>query len=384
MKINWITGHFYPETGGVEKHVEQIARMLITKGHEVVVHASAITVNNKKLPLIGELGEIRIQRYKPKFNLSFYFSMLKPDLKEGDIVVMEGYPSLTNDHIRKKYQTRFPLVVFIQGAVMPFGGLASFMKRIYDSVYGVKTLKTVDRIIAMTELEKNWCMEKGIDGSKIEIIPNGIPEEAFFEYDPQISKKKYNLKRYVLFIGRMYQDKAPSHLVSALSKLHDDFEDLGIIFVGPDQGEVAKIKTQAKQFGLENRIIYAGKVSDTEKYELLSGCEFFALPSKFEAQGIVFLEAWAQKKAVIGTEVGGVPYVVKDRVRGLLYEYGDIDALAGHIRYLLENPAESKRLGERGFRHVDSECRWENVVVRIERLYLDSIEDFGKTKKTGS
>lgn len=378
MKINWVTSHFYPETGGVEKHVEQISSQLIERGHEVTVHASAVAVNKERLPLTGKLGKIKIFRYKPQFNLNFYFSKWKPDIKEGDIVVMEGYPSLTNDYIRKKYGTKFPLVIYIQGAVMPLGGFASFMKKIYDSVYGVKTLKTVDRIIAMTELEKNWCVEKGIDAKKIEIIPNGIPDEAFEGYDPLTPKEKYGLKRYILFIGRMYLEKAPAHLVKALSKLHDDFKDLGVIFVGPDQGEVAKVQSLAKQLGLEEKVVYAGKVSDRKKYELLSGCEFMALPSKFEAQGIVFLEAWAQKKAVIGTKVGGVPYVVEDGETGLLYEYGDIDALTGHIRFLLENPDESKMIGNRGFEITNKECRWKNVVDRIEKLYTDTVQGFGR------
>ena len=378
MKINWITSHFYPETGGVEKHVEQISNQLIERGHEVVVHASSVTVNKEILPSSGELGEIKILRYKPKFNLSFYFSLLKPEITDGDIVVMEGYPILTNDYIRKKYRNKFPLIIFIQGAVMPLRGFASFMKKIYDSIYGVKTLKTVDRIIAMTDLEKNWCIEKGIDTKKIEIIPNGIPNEAFKEYDPQITKQKYNLEKYILFIGRMYHEKAPAHLVQALSKLHDDFKDLGVIYVGPDQGEAAKVKSLAEQLGLEENVVYAGKVTDREKYELLSGCEFMALPSKFEAQGIVFLEAWAQKKAVIGTKVGGVSYVVKDGKTGLLYEYGDIDALTRHIRFLLENPEKAKMIGDRGFEITNKECRWKNVVDRIEKLYIDTIQGFGR------
>lgn len=381
MKINWVAPHFYPETGGVETHVEQISKQLIERGHEVTVHTSAVTVNKEKLPSAGELGDIKIRRYKPSINRGFYLCLWKPDIKDGDIIAMEGYPSLTNDHVRRKYGKNFPLVIYSQGVVLTLTGFGALMKRIYDGLYGVKTLRKADRIVAMTELEKNWCREKGIDTNKIEIIPNGIFDEAFDTYDPNLPKQKYGLKKYLLFIGRMYHEKAPTHLVQALSRLQDDFKDLGIIFVGPDQGEVGKVKAMTKELGLEEKVVYAGKVSDKEKYELLAGCEFFVLPSKHESQGIVFVEAWAQKKAVIGTKVGGVPYVVKDGETGLLYNYGDIDALTGHIRFLLENPGDSKKIGIRGFEIASKEYRWKNVVDRIERLYLDAIEQFRKNGK---
>lgn len=373
MKINWIAPHFFPETGGVETHVEQISNLLIERGHSVVVHTSSVTVTKKELPLSDKLGNIEIKRYKPSINLSFYLTKIKPEIEDGDIIAMEGYPSLTNDYVRKKYAKRFPLVIYIQGVVLPLSGFSAFQKRIYDSFFGIPTLKKVNRLIAMTRLEKDWCRDKGIDIGKIEIIPNGIPDSAFGNYNPEIPKQKFGLTRYLLFIGRMYHEKAPTHLVSALSRIKDEFPDLGVIFIGPDQGEADKVKGMAKNLGLEDKIVYAGKVSEKEKYELLSGTEIFVLPSKFEAQGIVFVEAGAQKKPVIGTMVGGVPYVVRDGETGLLYDYGNISDLTKHIKYLLENPDKAQAMGEKGFEIADKDSRWDTVIDKIENLYNNAI-----------
>ncbi|UCF09086.1 MAG: glycosyltransferase family 4 protein, partial [Thermoplasmata archaeon] len=237
MKINWVAPHFHPETGGVETHVTQVSNYLIERGHKVTVHTSAVTVNKENLPATGELGEIKIKRYQPTFNRSFYMSRFKPEIYLGDIIVMEGYPSLTNDYVVKKCYGRFPMVIFIQGVVLPLSGFNKRMKGFYDALIGVRTLNSADRLIAMTELEKNWCAEEGIETEKIEIIPNGIPKEAFKRYDGDAPKGKFGQDRYLLFIGRMYQEKAPSHLVHALTNLQNDFPRLGAIFVGPDQGE---------------------------------------------------------------------------------------------------------------------------------------------------
>lgn len=378
MKINWVAPHFYPETGGVETHVEQISNYLIERGHSVTVHTSAVSVTKENLPETGELGEIKIKRYRPSFNRSFYMSRFKPVFYLGDIIVMEGYPSLTNDFIVKKYYGRFPMVIYIQGVVLPVSGTARRMKGLYDAMVGVKTLNLADRLIAMTELEKKWCAGEGISTDKIDIIPNGIPKEAFKRYDSNAPKKKFGLDRYLLFVGRMYQEKAPLHLVNALGNLKDDFPDLGVIFAGPDQGEAVKVSALAKEKGLEDRVVYAGKVEEQEKYELLAGCEALVLPSQFEAQGIVFIEAWTQKKPVIGTNVGGVPYIIKDGETGLLYDYGDMDALTGHIRTILENPKEAKRLGDTGFAEVGEKWRWPVVIDRIEKVYEEAIEEFAR------
>jgi glycosyltransferase involved in cell wall biosynthesis len=378
MKIHWVAPHFYPETGGVETHVEQISNYLIERGHSVTVHTSAVSVTRETLPETGELGDIKIKRYRPSFNRSFYMSRFKPAFYLGDIIIMEGYPSLTNDYIVKKYYGKFPMVIYIQGVVLPVTGTARRMKGLYDAMVGVKTLNLADRLIAMTDLEKKWCEGEGISTDKIEIIPNGIPKEAFKKYDGKAPKKKFGLNRYLLFVGRMYQEKAPLHLVNALDILKDDFPDLGVIFAGPDQGEAAKVSALAKDKGLKDRVVYAGKVDEHEKYELLAGCECLVLPSQFEAQGIVFIEAWTQKKPVIGTNVGGVPYIVKNNETGLLYDYGDIDALSGHIRTILEKPAEAKRLGENGFSEAGQNWRWPVVIDRIEKVYEEAIEEFAR------
>ncbi len=378
MKINWVAPHFYPETGGVETHVEQISNYLIERGHAVTVHTSAVSVTKENLTETGELGEIKIKRYRPSLNRSFYLSRFKPVFYLGDIIVMEGYPSLTNDYIVKKYYGRFPMVIYIQGVVLPVSGTARRMKGLYDAMVGVKTLNLADRLIAMTELEKKWCEGEGISTDKIDIIPNGIPKEAFKRYDGNAAKKKFGLDRYLLFVGRMYQEKAPLHLVNALDNLKDDFPNLGVIFAGPDQGEAAKVSALAKEKGLGDRVVYAGKVEEQEKFELLAGCEAFVLPSKFEAQGIVFIEAWTQKKPIIGTRVGGVPYVIKDGETGLLYEYGDMDGLTGHIRTILENPGEARRLGDNGFAEVGQNWRWPVVIDRIEKVYEEAIDEFAR------
>ncbi|MEE9151749.1 MAG: glycosyltransferase family 4 protein, partial [Thermoplasmata archaeon] len=254
---------------------------------------------------------------------------------------------------------------------------ASLLKSTYDTTLGIKAFKSTYKIITITDAEKIWCIERGVTPQKIISIPNGVDDKAFDDYNATEMKKKYGLNKYIIFIGRMYEEKGPTHLVMAFSKIAENFKDVSLVFVGPDQGEIERVMALSRDLKLHKRVICTGKIPEKDKRELLSGCEFFALPSKNEAQGIVFIEAWAQKKAVIGTNVGGVPYVIEDGETGLLYDYGDINALTKHIEFLLENPDKAEAMGKKGFEIASKEYRWDDIVDKIENLYNDSVDEFG-------
>ena len=78
------------------------------------------------------------------------------------------------------------------------------------------------------------------------------------------------------------------------------------------------------------RIIDLGTVSDQEKINLLHLAEVLVLPSRFEAFGIVFLEAWACGTPVIGAATGAIPSVIGEG--GLTFPYGDATQLAEKLR----------------------------------------------------
>jgi glycosyltransferase involved in cell wall biosynthesis len=141
---------------------------------------------------------------------------------------------------------------------------------------------------------------------------------------------------------------------------------------------VENLKAEIRRLNLENRVVLTGMVSEKDKRALLSGCRFFVNPSLFEAQGVVFFEAWAQKKPVIGTRVGGVPFIIKDGETGLLYNYGDVNALAKHIKFLLENSDKARAMGQKGYKFVYENYRWDDVVKRVEQVFSETLNNFKK------
>ncbi len=377
MKINVVTARFHPCVGGVETRILSLMRYFVKRGHEAVIHTTTIGPQGQPLSSEGEVNGIKIIRYKPRFNLGYFISYWRPKIDEGDLIDLQGYPALYNDSTVRRYKQKNPITYTPHGLSLPTkNSYQAFMRATYDRFFGLKSLRASQIIITMSDDEKNWCRSHGLLASKCRNLPSGVESTAFKETDPSNVKDKFDLEDYILFIGRIHPEKAPIHLLKAFARVKDRTSGIKLVFTGPDAGEAKHLMAEAKHLSLENRIVLTGTVSEKDKRSLLSGSQFFVLPSYFEAQGIVFIEAWAQKKAVIGSKVGGVPYLITDGETGLLYDYGDIEALTEHINYLLENPEKAIEMGKRGFDIAYRNYRWAVIVERMEDIYSEVVKQF--------
>jgi glycosyltransferase involved in cell wall biosynthesis len=118
-----------------------------------------------------------------------------------------------------------------------------------------------------------------------------------------------------------------------------------------------------------------GFVSDEEKRDAYAACTVFAMPSRTDTFGIVYLEAWLYDKPVIGAQAGGVPEVIADGVDGYLIRFGDVPALAAHLRALIADPALAARLGQAGHAKVLREHTWGHKIDRLVQLYEQAVAD---------
>jgi len=97
------------------------------------------------------------------------------------------------------------------------------------------------------------------------------------------------------------------------------------------------------------------------------------LPSRVDSFGLVFLEAWAYRKPVIGAAAGGIPEVISDGSDGFLVPFGDVKGLAHRIATLLDDKALARQMGEEGYRKVIRFYTWDAIFPRLEEIYLDLV-----------
>ena len=189
---------------------------------------------------------------------------------------------------------------------------------------------------------------------RIHDIPNAIASKYF---DVQRAPERGRL----LFAGRVIKRKGVLDLVRAVAEC--DGHAFRIVIAGaatePDYERV--LREQAGRLGVTERIDFRGLLDETSMLQEFSRAEALVLPSYQETAPMVIQQAMAAGLAVIATRICGVPHQVTDGVTGLLYEAGDVKALANLLRRLGMDSGLSARLGEAGRR------------VALERYHATSV-----------
>ncbi len=364
MKIHHVVPHFAPERGGVETHVLGLARYLVGKGHEVVVHTSQRTIAGDELPAESTLDGIQIRRYRPRVQLGYYATLFHPRVEGADVVHLHGYGFITNDRVARKIRGSTAMIYSLHHGVAQPAPTARMSGR--------KTLRRVQAIVPASDSDRRWLEARGFPSDRIHVLPTGLDPEAFQPGSPERARQRFHLDRYVVFLGRLHREKSPEHVLRAVAALGDDWTG-SVVFVGPDAGERLPLERLAGDLHLRNRVVFAGEVDEPTKRDLLAGAECLVLPSFYEAQGIAIAEAWAQGRPIVASEVGGVLDLVNSSQDGLLYPYGDIPALTTALREMVMDRPYASRMGTAGLRKAHLSFTWDRIAQRFEELYTSVV-----------
>ena len=173
---------------------------------------------------------------------------------------------------------------------------------------------------------------------------------------------------------------------------------LSVGAIGERKGHLLTLKSfeRVRLAGIEAKLMIVGSIAEQTYYQLLQkaieestfsnditlhadlpekdlmawyqASHLFALHTEEESQGIVFAEAMATGMPVVSTLVGGVPYVVKDGVNGLLAQYGDVEGFANHIALLLKDDVKWESFSESAGQ-LSNKYHWSAIGDRIEDVY---------------
>ncbi len=108
--------------------------------------------------------------------------------------------------------------------------------------------------------------------------------------------------------------------------------------------------------------------------ELLAGSDILVCASLSEGLAMVCAEALAMKRPVVGTDVGGIPELVRPEQTGILVPPRDSDAIAASVLDLINHPAKARTIGENGRNLIEELCANKKRVDRIEQIYYEECE----------
>jgi glycosyltransferase involved in cell wall biosynthesis len=279
---------------------------------------------------------------------------------QSDIVhVMDiSYDAAWLSGIHAAKQTQTPLI----GQPLIHGGLGSRTLQHYTMSHQLLGLCQCDTIFAMTDWELGLLEQLGIDVSNTHVIGACIDVTQYGTGDQHSFLHRWKIQKPVIgFLGTVTRDKGALDLVKAASTLWDQGLRFSLVIAGPS-ADLALPENKPWLHAL-------GTLSESDKHGLLAALDVLALPSRVDSFGIVFLEAWAYRKPVIGAQVGGITSVIDDNINGMLIPFGEPDTLASSIHKLLTDKRLAKKLGQAGFRKVMENYRCTHLLSRIEKLY---------------
>jgi len=201
------------------------------------------------------------------------------------------------------------------------------------------------------------------DTKKQSVIENGISHPVFAQ--PPLYEKKLKLGS----VGRMVDLKKQSHLIKAWAQLNKSVkENVELHFIG--DGECRKeLELLANKDLLAGNIVFHGFMNERNKIQSLF--DILVVTSISEGLSIAILEAMIEGKAVIATDVGGNSRLVKDQNTGVLYTFGNIEALTIAIENYSNNITLAKGHGERAFKHITENYSINSSMEQYNNFYYD-------------
>jgi phosphatidylinositol alpha-1,6-mannosyltransferase len=186
----------------------------------------------------------------------------------------------------------------------------------------------------------------------------------------------------VLIVGRWSQSeryKGADDLIEAIAQLRDSLPNLHLAAVGAGD-DLPRLREIARAAGVADRVSFLEALTQEEIAACYARCEVFALPSTGEGFGLVFLEAMAFGKPVIGADSGGIPDLVEDGINGVLVRPRDRQQLVEALASLLSDPLRRERLGRRGVEVVRSRFSFASFEQGLEQILVDAGVDSNALK----
>lgn len=238
----------------------------------------------------------------------------------------------------------------------------------YTMPHQLQALHDADAVMVQTNIETRALIRLGVAKERLHKLGMGIDSNELQEGDAQRFRARYGLEDpLVTFLGVVTYDKGSFHLVQAMEQLWSQNQRAHLVMAGPPVDKFIRFYDHLPP-AIRERIIMPGAVLGQDKRDLLAATDIFVLPSRIDSFGIVYLEAWACGKPVIGARAGGVPDVIEEGVDGLLVEFGNVAEIAAAIETLLADTGRARAMGERGRAKVQARYTWDHIYDRLRTV----------------
>ncbi|HFE49042.1 MAG TPA: glycosyltransferase, exosortase A system-associated [Chromatiaceae bacterium] len=326
-----------------------------------------------RLPVLNQWEVIRSLRKR----LAEVVAIEKPDILHAHSPSLNGSAALAvgaKQSIPVVYECR----AFWEDAAVDHGTIREGDLR-YRVTRALETsvFRRADAVTVICEGLRKDIAGRGIPADKITVIPNAVNAEKFSAEHPRDEALAESLglkdKRVIGFIGSFYAYEGLNLLVDALPEILSQTPDCRLLLVGGGPRE-EQLKAQCQRLGLTDKVIFTGRVPHDEVKRYYGLVDLFVYPRiSMRLTDLVTplkpLEAMAQRKLVLASDVGGHHELIRDGENGFLFQADSADDLAKRANALFAAPESWAAILDNALRYVHEERTWNNSVSRYPPIY---------------
>ena len=305
----------------------------------------------------------------------YYMPELGPMLQRiagnYDVIHLQGYRDFVSlvGH-RAAAAAGVPYVIHPRGT-LPYQGHSLIAKTTFDRLIGRRMIDQAAALIAFSPREIDSFVELGADRSKIHVVHNGVDTA---DYDPRASgaafRERYGIREHlvVLYFGRVHQIKGIDHLLRATAALSRAGFDVAAVVVGPDEGFGATLKRIAEQENFDH-FYMVPPVSGKGKQGVFGAADALVYAAAVEDFGVSAFEGVLSGVPTVVAAGTGCGQIVQRLDCGSLVPYGDVSALAGVLRGILEDPSGARARTLAARPRVAAQLDWNDIGAQVCRIY---------------
>jgi phosphatidyl-myo-inositol dimannoside synthase len=385
MNILMLTDSFLPHAGGSREYYYNLYRRLAEFADtRVTIATKKVTgwkefdrrVSSDSFEIVRWLKPLSTWRLHelPKglgafLHAAWHMQKGKPSiLHAGDL-----FPQAVSALILKS-MTGLPYVAYCHGEDIALTDRYKYQPRVRDKIY-----LGADAVVANAEFAREGLLRIGVPESRIVKIKPGVDFERFSTRPVREELlDKWNLrgKKVVLTVARLVSRKGHDLVLRAMAHLTRELPDAVYLIVGRGPEE-QKLQNLAAELGIMDSVRFAGHVPEELLPDCYNLCDVFAMLNREEANGdlegfgMVFLEANAMRKPVIGGRSGGTADAIVEGKTGFRVDATQLDELTVTLRTLLTDSNLRRRLGNAGRHRVERDFQWQD---RARKLHDVSAE----------
>ncbi|UVB73814.1 N-acetyl-alpha-D-glucosaminyl L-malate synthase BshA [Bacillus subtilis] len=365
----------YPSVGGSGIIATELGKQLAEKGHEIHFITSSIPFRlNTYHPNI-HFHEVEVNQYAvfkyPPYDLTLASKIAEVAERENLDIIHAHYalPHAVCAYLAKQMLKRnIGIVTTLHGTDITVLGYDPSLKDLIRFA-----IESSDRVTAVSSALAAETYDLIKPEKKIETIYNFIDERVYLKKNTAVIKEKHRIlpdEKVVIHVSNFRKVKRVQDVIRVFRNIAGKTKaKLLLVGDGPEKSTACEL---IRKYGLEDQVLMLGNQDRVE--ELYSISDLKLLLSEKESFGLVLLEAMACGVPCIGTNIGGIPEVIKNNVSGFLVDVGEVAAATARAMSILEDEQLSNRFTKAAIEMLENEFSSQKIVSQYEQIYADLAE----------